>query len=52
MGFTAFSDSAYQTYFVNSVIRADPLVGPGGERRMEGVAHAKELLQRGFPPVG
>ncbi|MFN8508314.1 MAG: enoyl-CoA hydratase-related protein [Dehalococcoidia bacterium] len=49
-GFTAFSDSAYQTYFVNSVIRADPLVGPGGERRMEGVAHAKELLQRGFPP--
>lgn len=48
-GFTAFSDSAFQTYFVNSVIRDDPLVGPDGERRMEGVAHAKELLTRGFP---
>lgn len=48
-GFTAFSDSAYQTYYVNSVIRNDPLVGPNGERRMEGVAHAKELLGRGFP---
>ena len=31
------------------VIRDDPLVGPSGERRMAGVAHAKELLKRGTP---
>lgn len=48
-GFTAFSDSAFQTYFVTSVVRSDPLRGPNGERRMEGVAHAKELLKRGLP---
>ena len=49
MGFTTFADSAYQTYFINSIIRDDPLVGPSGERRMAGVAHAKELLKRGTP---
>lgn len=48
-GFTAFSDSAFQTYFVTSGVRNDPLVGPDGGRRMEGVAHAKALLERGFP---
>ena len=31
------------------VIRDDPLAGPNGERRMAGVAHAKELLKRGTP---
>lgn len=49
MGFTTFADSAYQTYFINSIIRDDPLAGPNGERRMAGVAHAKELLKRGTP---
>lgn len=49
-GFTPFVESAYQTYFINSVIHNDPLVGPEGERRMAGVGHAKALLERGFPP--
>ncbi|MEO6396992.1 MAG: enoyl-CoA hydratase-related protein [Tepidiformaceae bacterium] len=48
-GFSTFVDSAYQTYYINSVTRNDPLVGPNGERRMAGVGHAKELLERGFP---
>lgn len=49
-GFTAFSDSAYQTYFLRSITRDDyAFVGPNGERRADGVAHAKDLLMQGYP---
>lgn len=48
-GFTAFSDAAYQTFFLRHLTRNESFVGPEGERRAQGVAHAKELLQRGFP---
>ncbi|MCZ2112163.1 MAG: enoyl-CoA hydratase/isomerase family protein [Dehalococcoidia bacterium] len=49
-GFTAYSDSAYQTYFLKYLTYDDPLRGPDGERRARGVAQAKELLKRGIPP--
>lgn len=50
-GFTAFSDSAYQTFYLRSVARKQDysFVGPNGERRADGVAHAKDLLRLGYP---
>jgi len=50
-GFTAFSDSAYQTFYLRSVARKQDysFVGPNGERRADGVAHAKDLLREGYP---
>ena len=51
-GFTAWTESAYHTYYINSTVRADPRIGPGGERRMAGVGHAIDLLKRGIPPTG
>lgn len=50
-GFTAFSDSAYQTFYLRSVARKQDysFVGPNGERRADGVAHAKDLLRQGYP---
>ena len=50
-GFTAWAESAYHTYYINSLMRADPLVGANGERRMAGVGHAVELLKQGIPPT-
>ena len=50
-GFTAWTESAYHTYYINSLMRADPLVGANGERRMAGVGHAIELLKQGIPPT-
>lgn len=50
-GFTAWTENAYHTYYINSLMRADPLKGPSGERRMVGVGHALDLLKEGFPPT-
>jgi len=51
-GFTPWTESAYHTYYINSLMRADPLRGEAGQRQMVGVGRAKELLRQGFPLTG
>lgn len=53
-GFTAFSDSAFQTFFVSAThlnaSMGDASSRPPGTRRLPGVARALDLFKRGFPP--
>jgi enoyl-CoA hydratase len=48
-GFTAFSDSAFHTYFINSGARDESSRDVTAERRLPGVGKAIDLLKRGFP---